>query len=185
MNNLTNEERARIFAMYMPCKAIVDNTDSDLIGLDFCIINSCIIHNYNDSGERQIFAPTDVKILLTPLSKITDEHAIEVAHIWKPDYEWKVVEREGYFLMVECADYIMWFDFTDNSFVFEEKYTGEENNTINIFYIFIEAHGCEKEITSCESIVEIIDRLRKLGYALPYKGQSLFDLGIAIDKTTL
>lgn len=195
MSSLTNEERARIFAMYMPCYVEIDGRHTKIVSVCFQHYQDEPKYEYEDvivetdedgheTGGRwattdfQYFKNQVPKLQLTPLSKITDEHAIEVARIWKPDYEWKVMSRDQFdcLLMVECSDYIMWFDFMDSSFDFEEKYTGEEN---------IEAHRCEKERTYCESIVEIIDRLRELGYALPYKGQSLFDLGIAIDKTTL
>ncbi len=167
MNNLTNEERARIFAMYYGAEVQTGFKET-------YVVNGNIISDIASVWPMH----NDAKLLLNPLPKITDEHAIEVAKIWKPDYEWKVIGKDQFdcLLMVECSDYIMWFDFMGSSFDFEEKYTGEEN---------IEAHGCEKEETSCERIVEIIDCIRELGYALPYKGQSLFDLGIAIDKTTL
>jgi len=45
--------------------------------------------------------------------------------------------------------------------------------------------GNETLFDNCEAIVEMIDKLRELGYALPYKGKSLFELGIAIDRTYL
>lgn len=192
MSSLTNEERARIFAMYMPCDAEINGEHTRIVSVCFHNYQDDYKYEYEDiileidefgheTGGRWVttdfkyFKDQVPKLKLSPLSKITNEHAIEVAKIWKLDYKW-LIDRCGNFLMLECEDYIMWFDFISDCFDFEEKYQGEEN---------IEAHGCVKETTSCEDIVEIIDRIRELGYALPYKGQSLFELGIAIDKTTL
>lgn len=171
MYNLTNEERARIFGMYIGNKCLIkieQGSYSTVLQVTGDMINNYL--SYKD-GDR-----VDFVLLLTPLSKITDEHAIEVAKIWHPNYYWKVIKKSKGILLVECDDYIMWIDCVNASFYFEEKYIGFEN---------IDAHRGEKETTYCENIVEIIDYLRELGYSLPYKGKCLFELGIAIDKDTL
>jgi len=65
MEKLTNEEIARVFAMYWGCRldaGMITKVDSFWM-------------NKVSNGE------TDTVLLLTPLSKITDEHAIEVAEL--------------------------------------------------------------------------------------------------------
>lgn len=166
MKDLTNDQVAKIYSSYYGCM-VYDEGDYAFDKVIGEVIQRVSV------GER-------FPLLLTPYSKITDYHAIELALIFRPDYQWKIKERHKYYLLMSCADYDMWLWFDDEDsnntevVTCDEKYTGEEN---------IEAHGCEAESCDVNGIVDIIDRIREFGYALPYKGQSLFELDIAIDKS--
>lgn len=93
---LTNAEIIRVFAMYMPCKVHVpkenywtsvatknkypnDGTE-DLQGIDCREDGGMVTTSFPDAGFM-LFYPDEIKLLLTPLSSISDEHAIEVAKI--------------------------------------------------------------------------------------------------------
>lgn len=70
MNKLTNEEIARVFAMYYGC-GITHNKNYTIEVINSYMFFSEIILKY--------------KLLLTPLSAITDEHAIEVGKMEIPE----------------------------------------------------------------------------------------------------
>lgn len=84
MNKLTNKEIANVFAMYLgaDCK----------YRKGMHIVNDWGIGCFNEDGETEYkmtignntFQLHDRQLLLTPVSKITDEHAIEVGKIWWP-----------------------------------------------------------------------------------------------------
>lgn len=99
MNNLTKEEKAKVFAMYagIPCvKHPCDSAAFTYLGqvpIRFCEKNyyqgslKPVLHGdwsggtnpqYSDAGMCEW---VDITLLLTPLSEITDEDAIEVAKI--------------------------------------------------------------------------------------------------------
>ena len=168
MNTLTNEERARIFAMYMPCDVmdLFNDSGGKFVGLDYNnnsvqVLHKAVWHlNYDE-----------VKLLLMPLSKITDEHAIEVAKLWHKGAlfnMWEIDTRtQGYLELVNKT----------TKQIIRIWSTGSID-----FQLVV---GNETLFDNCEAVVEMIDCIRELGYAIPYKGKSLFDLGIAIDKTTL
>jgi len=158
---LTSSEISKVFAMYLGQKVFSNSYSKGVRVLTANDLGN-VLHS-DDKGLLNI----------TPLSSITDEHAIEVAKIFSDEYEWEVSVRDMACIIVECKDYRIWIYFNDNSLIdFEEIYTGKEN---------IKAHGGESEPCSSYGIVAIIDRLRELGYALPYKGKDLFELGIAIN----
>lgn len=70
---LTNQERARVFAMYYGCKYQIE-----IEGQADCLINDSYAIQCR---EREPSISTNAKLLLTPLSKISDEDAIEVAKV--------------------------------------------------------------------------------------------------------
>lgn len=80
MNQLTNEEIAKVFAMYFPCECRITNGNPNQVlflqqlGSDFCNVGSHINHI---GGYRNNY--TAVKLLLKSLSNISDEDAVEVA----------------------------------------------------------------------------------------------------------
>ncbi len=159
---LTNQERAKIFGMYLGCEYIADDEYAKKV---HGVTIDALLAGRNKPNR---------KLLLTPLEKITDEDAIEVGKIFNSEYEWKVTSRDNSAITTECHDYIivLWYD--DSSLIdFLEKYEGEEN---------IKAHGGVTGAMSSYNIIEIIDYLRSKGYALPYKGIDLFKAGIAIEK---
>lgn len=90
---LTNEEIAKVFAMYWdgntnPCKnctsclVLTPDGERQLIGFAF---NKIYVRtwpeNISPCSAYFTYDKNDCKLLLTPLSKITDEHAIEVCQI--------------------------------------------------------------------------------------------------------
>lgn len=75
MQQLTNEEIARVFAMYLGCK-VQDNYNDKigkLIGID---LKKGLEVEHNIEWSLMQF---ECKLHLTPLASITDEHCIEIA----------------------------------------------------------------------------------------------------------
>lgn len=91
MQQLTNEERARVFAMYW-----------GNISFENGIGGHCILSltDVNDIGLGRIIG----KLLLTPLRKISDEDAIEVAKIvvHANIYLWEVLSMPNYIEVLGC-----------------------------------------------------------------------------------
>lgn len=183
MNNLTDKEIQKIFALYVGCQAklatklhfhdLATEFNAELVDwINDHFIDSKIVEL--DLATIALWNPAYVKLILSPLNSITDEHALELAKIFNKNYEWKITERYQDMIVISCDDYKMWIDFFYSDLIaVEELYHGEEN---------IKAHGCESEPCPAYNIVQMIDQLRDWGYALPYKGQSLFSLNLAIDK---
>lgn len=87
---LTNNEIAKVFAMYMPCECETIYGIMTLNGLQVGSIYPLWFYRGNSvnedtpelmnnrlSGKGAKYS--EVKLILTPLTKITDEHAIELA----------------------------------------------------------------------------------------------------------
>lgn len=86
ITTVTNEMLARIFGAYMPCKIIIDDTHRYLIGVDWG--EGYISYGeLTESGEPDYDYLADkctidkIQLILSPLSEISDEDAIEVAKI--------------------------------------------------------------------------------------------------------
>lgn len=168
-HSLTNSEIARVFAMHLGCDIMAGNISGKIYGI-YEYSKEVWVQYGEELREEELIQYC--KLLLTPLQDITDEHLIQIGKIWHSDYQWSVVERDNVVIVVECEDYRYYLYLVDLDFIgFEERFHGKEN---------IEAHGGTSQTTNCEDIVEIIDTMREWGYALPYKGQSLFESGIAI-----
>lgn len=166
MNNLTNAEIARIFGMYLGHE-VYDSKyryTHTLEGVSKNVITKACRVFIEDNWHRV----DTFKLLLTHLSKITDEHAIEIANI---AYEGCVVKKVVRDYKINCV-------------TLECMYYDIDICTTGMFDVVAVKHVDGNKCT-VDSIIDIIDRLRELGYALPYKGKSLFELGIAIDATTL
>lgn len=75
MQQLTNEEIARVFSLYFGLPKSIRNIrwDSSIPSMESFIPNNNVIKDW--------------RLLLTPLSAITDEHAIEVAKMCEYDIE--------------------------------------------------------------------------------------------------
>ncbi len=79
---ITNETRAKIFALYLVCDICYENSTTDDIIVDK--LNG-VMFDYCIEGEITVSLPMldapiqDCQLILTPLSEITDEDAIEVA----------------------------------------------------------------------------------------------------------
>lgn len=80
-NKLTNEEIARVFAMYLDCKFLYLNGSYERTIEGVLTNESSHFKEWKvvvKEGVHQ-YRVDSVKLLLAPLSKIKDEHAIEVA----------------------------------------------------------------------------------------------------------
>lgn len=72
MNQLTHEEEAKVFAAHLPCMVLCGMQIGWRLSQKTYPAN---LHFYVENRHRNL------KLLLTPLSDITDEHAIEVGKI--------------------------------------------------------------------------------------------------------
>lgn len=86
MNNslTTNEQLSKVFAMYLGCEFKYDENEESNILESIAISGLVGDENRDESGEGW-YGAQDCKLLLTPLSAITDEDAIEVAKIYYGD----------------------------------------------------------------------------------------------------
>jgi len=80
MNKLTNEEISRVFGMYLDCEIFKFYTK--LIAVNTEDIEYVILEDEGFNSRILSFTNTSPKLLLTPLSSISDEHAIEVAKVF-------------------------------------------------------------------------------------------------------
>lgn len=119
--------------------------------------------------------PDLIQLILKPLSKISDEDAIEVAKIALPlpfhrhTKGWKVTRD----FAITGWPYIK----VHNP---KNVYSFQIDCTCCWFSIYNMDQSCTQE--SDIHIVDIIDYLRSHSYALPHKGQDLFEAGIAIES---
>lgn len=156
---LTQEDKARIFAMYLGSECSDRNGEHfESMGLTYMFGEMHVCHYPNCNVANAV---SDCKLHLYDLSDISDEDAIEVCKAVDPyiitDLEYNVV-REFHSISVidtEYGRYVKIYDLTGSVFA-----SGNQN---------------------CAS--GAIDKLRELKYSVPYKGINLFDAGIAIRKT--
>ena len=188
-NSLSNEQIARVFAMYMHCEAldIKAEPDENISKIQGIFRTGDLVDNYgNDLPLR------DCKLLLTPLSAISDEDAIEVAKM--SGFAWQLVEEErGYsnivnevFVDVEgidrqkshivlpithiCFEGFVTITFKGEVFITHEDLSGQEYAPSTYF---------------------IHQYLIQNGYAVPLfieighpdNGKTAIELGLAIEKT--
>lgn len=163
MQQLTRDEIDRIQAMYWGAKTNYLSKEGDMdepykIGERF----------YVDLSQ---FNRCKVKLLLTPLASISDDDAIEVAKIAN------VLPNN-------------WFEYKKYSVDkvehpnegTEVRVLGYSVRITNDGQIYFYDYSRPTTAIAIHGIIDVLDYLRSKSYALPYKGQSLFELGIAIDK---
>jgi hypothetical protein len=83
---LTNEQIARVFAMYLPSKALWKDPDGDMVdiklnGVTKDVWKSTWLGKTMWNGIEFLVPVENFKLLLTPLSAISDEDAIEVVKL--------------------------------------------------------------------------------------------------------
>lgn len=192
MQQLTSKENEKVCAMYFGCDFIVDRFGNHV----FCrmgIRNTCDypIVIYKSEFERLcIELPIDsayaamvseIKLLLTPLSSITDEDAIKVAELirnCKYTEKTKVI-TDGNQTSVYSSEIVL----NDKSVGFRYRTTIYDD-----CFIRIEA-GKPTSIMNYEAYQYLISKC----YALPLffapdhwaNGYTAIELGIAIDKSSL
>lgn len=85
-NKLTNDEIARVFAMYLgkECVVVLEKSAAEFHGTPYSapmkIVSETLRGLYISESNP---GKSDFKLLLTPLSEITDEHAIELINLTK------------------------------------------------------------------------------------------------------
>lgn len=91
MTNLTNAELARIFALYIPCEIVIsNNVVCTAIGVSHIGKGNILVPTKGDVDDYAEAPLSMTQLLLTPLSKITDEHAIEIANIVDVSNNWVI-----------------------------------------------------------------------------------------------
>lgn len=161
---LTNNEEDKIFGMYLPCDV--------LCGKQSGWIHSQKQH-YADLRFYVENKDRGLKLLVTQLSKISDEHAIEVAKITDVVTNTGLLVRRG----IDCVSiYDKYNDTVDTKQ--KDGIVEFHTDSLDIFYW---SEG-KVQSSDLERHLLIIDFLRSKGYALPFRNASLFDLGIAIEK---
>jgi hypothetical protein len=151
---LTNEEKAKVFGLYIGCSYRYYNKTAVIDGL---VISD--IEDNDHAGNPQL--------ILTDLSDITDEDAIEVARILDT---WLVEEMEHELVrekMGTIGEMITIRGASDHS-----RYVK--------FYMPMGHIFCSENENTGNP--EAIDFLRSRSYHLPYKGINLYEAGIAIKK---
>ena len=121
-------------------------------------------------------------IALTPLSKITDEHAIEVAKLAHQSQSdnWKVVRRDKDILHVEWRNEK--YGETRHISIMPQYATVNANHSfdksVNDKYESFKVNIGEIHLSSKYPIpyIAIVDYLRSKGYALPFLGKSVEEL---------
>jgi len=167
MNTLTNEQKDKVFAMYAPCMVM-----------------------YGEDGPFMLEyshheAIINAKLIIKPISEISDDDAVELLKIacWHPqikdEYEDIIcdlhVERilrmqecvkikyslicfEGYFLIGTLDNMMLHFEMQDEN----------EENPEPIWQSY-----------------RMVDKIRDLGYMVPYMGIDIYEAGIAIKPTDI
>lgn len=163
---LTNQEIAKVFAMYLGCDVKVNaahftanNNSKNIKGKT--ILSPSIIA---DCHERT-FQYSDFKLLLTPLSKIADEDAVHVAKMIGASYrnDNDDVNWNAYFTKKSFVNYLI-----SNLKNDEDMYYAK-----GIIYVY-------QYLISRSYDVQLW-----LGIDHPANGKTAIELGIAIDKTTI
>lgn len=155
---LTKPEITKVFAMYLHSKIILDNGDE-------VTLNVYNLNYYRDFLDS-------CKLILTPLSEISDEHAIEVAKCFYPlsfkgncNTGW-IVQRDKIY-----PNEILNINHKCNAFSFNVDLV---DGNVTLYR--------DGEYDPGGSNVAAVDKIREFWYMLPYKGVDLFKAGIAIPK---
>lgn len=177
---------AQIAKVYMPCKI----TDKYANGVQYDMVG---ISEYE--GNLQVKMPSgdtdwwniDIcQLILTPLSKITDEHAIEVALICKRDYHRHFVVsdiKSQYSETTEKGYNILWITF-DSLSTNIAGHSDINKHKIGISSWGSVSHYFDGELSPVNMSREIIDYLRSKSYDCGHGSiPSLIAAGIAIDST--
>ncbi len=151
-------EKARFFGMCIGCEVVVQ-TDVECYGTNFGISNlktdgrfACCVQ-YDENNSRVLEPHGYCKLILKPLSSITDEHAIECAKIAQDiNFTAKDISRFDSHLVVGTSFYhfYLWFDIEDDDSIVSFEVEGEPA----AFRQF-----------------EVIDFLRSKSYCLPFAGK--------------
>lgn len=155
---------AKIFGLYIGCEIkctgghFIANSNSKNENGELILSPSILADCY-----EKTFNYSDFKLLLTPLSEITDEDAIEVGKMCRiRSNDEKELAYTGIMIPLFHLDNYTW----DNNHLYDNARTRSLIADLRPRYM-----------------LKVIDFLRFNRYALPYMGIDLFDAGIAIPKT--
>jgi hypothetical protein len=154
MNKLTNEEIARVFAMYLGSACLLeDGNISDKTTM--ISLSGQLMVDYNNIGstEHEI---NYCKLLIKPLSKITDPHYVKLCKIYYPNLDNTV--EDGRELI---------------SILYETKSAFERNDCFDIIYIY-------QYLIQQGYAVPLFFGINHWA-----NGKTAIELEIAVDKTTL
>jgi hypothetical protein len=176
MQQLTNEEITRVFAMYMPCEFMYEEEINNLVAVG----NGWIYSDEADESGEGVFGTEDCKLLLTPLSAITDEHAVELVEIINGE---KILEKTKV-IIEEGIIKIYWSEILHESHKdYGYRYTAT---------IYPDLFTTTKEYgTTIKMDYEAYRHLIQQGYSVPLffginhwaNGKTAIELKIATDKT--
>jgi hypothetical protein len=172
-------ELVKIFGLYFNNPVMVNGVENRVFLLDR---GGSINHL---AGEEKWLDVDDIKLILTPIHKITNDHVIEIANLtWVGrKIDWTITRRnkngvwmEGKSPRNDWQKYYFRIDeyceITCQYFIIDE----EERKTFD--------HNigrCVDDIRMGIPYILILDRLREMGYAVPYKAIDLFKGGAAIE----
>lgn len=168
---ITNEMKAKIFGLYIGCECVYDNSmplsrhAGNILGYDYRY--GFMISTKNAIVPFRFVSQEFTQLILTPLSEITDEDAIEVARLLDP---W-LVEQMAYELTREKI--------SDKGHIITIEGMRDKSRKVRIFLPMGHVFCSDNENTINPGV---IDFLRSRGYALPYMGIDLFQSNIAIQK---
>lgn len=178
-NKLTNQEVARVFAMYLGCETVYSKSRYPYLKGDSAGV--C-------SGERigSVYAGFYFKLLLTPLSSITDEHAIEVFKMFMP-----------FPFSKYTTGWVVTRDFAITGFPYIKIHHPK-----NVYSLMIDCTLCNFNLYNMEDNItseidmqpsQVTQFLTNEGYAVPLffapnhwgNSKTAIELNIAIDKSKL
>lgn len=183
---LTNEEIAKVFGMYLGQRVYLPNDDETLI-----LTGSSIFSNTTEMAESEDSVDTSycdfdvAKLLLTPLSKISDEDVLELCKLYSPeiygDYRFKkwYIEQNG-----TKSD-------TWNTIEIKRQ---SDTYCFELDKIDGEMRLYDEEMIDSASVNHYYQQWYFMkGYAVPLffgidhwaNGKTAIELGIALDKTTI
>lgn len=164
---ITNEIKAKIFALYIGCYAYVKHQELENFYFNDKIIGISYKKSFDKWGIKTSksiydYPISDCQLILKPLSAITDEDAIEVLFIGEQDESREIIKVKRY----------------DKGISIEYRFINKKPELNN-------SNGyCYSEVGMVFSAFNLgileIDYLRSKGYMLPYMGIDLFDADIAI-----
>ncbi len=186
-NKLTNEEIAKVFAMYLHAQVEFDDRIGNIhqyyLPAGKWEVDKMWFVSLEDDNDKEMscsVAADKVKLLLAPLSNITDEHAIEVAKICGEPFL-HIVNASTVLLHIICAS-------TMNKSRTDRSIWMQKDGTIELFTNTGDWGGATTKAVNSFAIYQY---LISKGYDVPMffgidhwaNGKTAIDLGIAIESS--
>lgn len=137
-NKLTNEEKAEIFKLYLGHEFVFDKEEPEI--LDGVTLSGVVYSDQADDSGEGIYGVEDCVLLLTPLSAISDEDAIQVAKIisipdWRHDGQEPTVIRNEDYVLMNTSGYRFVTIFHNGTLMYKDK-DGVDCYTLNAFMAY-------------------------------------------------